>query len=207
MGRSKALLPCGDTGLTFVASLIRVLRDGGVDDALVVGRPDDGALRAEVEAHAGRYVENPRHEEGQLSSLLAGLDVADRPGVHAILMMPVDAPTVGAATVATLIRLFNDSDAPIARVVCSGRHGHPVIFARAVFSELRHADPATGARAVVRAHAENMLNVEVDDAGVLGDIDTPDEYQRVFGASFDSRSLREPLAHDRPLTTRRPPGE
>ena len=39
------------------------------------------------------------------------------------------------------------------RAVHNGRHGHPVIFARAVFQELRHADQSVGARAVVRAYA------------------------------------------------------
>lgn len=182
MGRPKALLPCGGSGLTFVARLIATLREGGVEDVLVVGRPGDAALRAEVEARGARYVENPRHEEGQLSSLLAGLDVADRPGVRAILVTPVDAPLVAAATVARLLAELHASHAPIVRAVHGGRHGHPVIFSRPVFDPLRHADPAAGARAVLQANSASVLNVEVGDAGVLADVDTPADYQRVFGA-------------------------
>jgi molybdenum cofactor cytidylyltransferase len=178
MGRSKALLPCGDSGDTFVRRLAVVLCNGGVEEALVVGRPDDEPLRTEVGALdvRARYVENPNADEGQLSSVLAGLAAADRPGVHAILVTPVDAPMIAPATVATLLSTFRSSGAPVVRAVHLGRHGHPVIFSREVFDDLRHADPALGARAVLRAHAARVVDVEVEDPGVLGDVDTPAEY-------------------------------
>jgi molybdenum cofactor cytidylyltransferase len=56
-----------------------------------------------------------------------------------------------------------------------------VIFARALFAELRGADPSRGAIAVLRAHERGILNVEVADPGVLTDVDTPEDYQRLFG--------------------------
>lgn len=177
MGRPKALLHHRNTGLTFVARLIAVMRDGGTAEALVVGRPGDAALRAEVERHGGQFIENPRPEEGQLSSLLAGLNFADHPGLTGVLMTPVDAPLIAAETIATLLREFRASGAPVVRAMHGGRHGHPVIFARAVFDELRQADAAQGAKAVVRAHAADLLNVEVPDAGVLDDVDTPADYE------------------------------
>jgi molybdenum cofactor cytidylyltransferase len=178
MGRSKALLPCGDRGDTFVRRLVGALCEGGVQDALVVGRPDDDELRAEVEGLAlrARYVENPNADEGQLSSVLAGLAAADHPGVRGILVTPVDAPMIAPATVAALIAAFRAGVAPVVRATHLGRHGHPVIFAREVFGDLRHADPAVGARAVVRAHAARSVDLEVEDPGVLGDIDTPADY-------------------------------
>jgi len=180
MGRSKALLPCGDSGLTFVASVILALSEGGVADTLVVGRPEDDALRSEVETRGARFVENLRPEDGQLSSLLAGLNVADRPGVRGVLVTPVDLPLVSGQTVAALLRAFNASAAPVARAVHRGRHGHPVIFSRKVFDELRRADPSIGAKAVVNAHAAEVLNVEVDEPAVLMDVDTPEDYTRAF---------------------------
>lgn len=181
MGRPKALLPSGASGLTFVAGLILALRGGGVEDVLVVGRPGDDPLRVEVEARGGRFVENPRADDGQLSSLLAGLNVADRPGVRGLLVTPVDVPLVTGAIVADLIREFHISEPPIVRAVHRGRHGHPVIFARAVFHELRRADPAVGAKAVLRAHASDLKDVEVDSDAVLTDVDTPEDYEGLFG--------------------------
>src|SRR5688500_18191531 len=96
MGRSKALLIAPD-GRTFVARLAETLCEGGVDAPVVVGRADDDPLRAEVEeiGCGVRFVVNADADEGgQLSSLLAGLREADRPGVRALMAVPVDAPLV-----------------------------------------------------------------------------------------------------------------
>jgi molybdenum cofactor cytidylyltransferase len=183
MGRSKALLPCGPDGETFVRRLARAFCDAGLQEALVVGRPDDPALRAEVDAMPvpARYVENANADAGQLSSLLAGLRAADHPGVRAVLVAPVDCPLISADTVAGLLAVFGSTRAPIVRACHRGRHGHPVIFARAVFDELRRADPAMGAKAVLRAHEDAIVNVEVDDPWVVRDVDTPEDYRAVFG--------------------------
>jgi len=183
MGRSKAMLLSAPGGPTFVARLARSLCEGGLSEALVVGRPEDAELRAEVESIApcARFVANRDADAGQLSSLLAGLNAADRPGVRAVLVVPVDAPLVAPETVAAVIREFESGSAPIVRAVHHGRHGHPVVFSRAMFTELRHADPAVGARAVLRAHEAVIVNVDVDDPGVLGDVDTPEDYRTLFG--------------------------
>jgi molybdenum cofactor cytidylyltransferase len=183
MGRAKALLPCGPGGESFVRRLALALSDGGVPLVLIVGRPDDQALRDEVAAmpFAARFVENAGADAGQLSSLLAGLDAADRPGTRGLLVTPVDAPLVTAGTVAALLRVFASTAAPIVRAVHGGRHGHPVVFARAVFDGLRRADPEVGAKAVLRAHALAVIDVEVDDAGVVGDVDTLEDYRALFG--------------------------
>jgi molybdenum cofactor cytidylyltransferase len=196
MGRAKALLtlpPAHDT--TFVARLAAALLDGGAADVFVVGRPDDEALRSEVERVARtagrvRFVENANADRGQLSSLIAGLNAADHPGIRAVLVTPVDLPLVRPATVAALLETFSKSAAPIVRAVRDGRHGHPVIFGRSVFGALRRADPDIGARAVVRAH--QVLDVDVGDPGVLHDIDTPDDYTRLLNSDApQNRRARE----------------
>jgi CTP:molybdopterin cytidylyltransferase MocA len=56
-----------------------------------------------------------------------------------------------------------------------------VIFGRALFAELQGADPALGAKPIVRAHQAEMIEVAVDDAGAFTDIDTPEEYERIIG--------------------------
>jgi molybdenum cofactor cytidylyltransferase len=182
MGRSKALLhaPCGRT---FVGRLVDTLSLGGVDAPFVVGRSDDEPLRLIVESLAprARWIENPDADTGgQLSSLLAGLRKADRPGIRAVMVVPVDAPMITADTVATLIAVFSATGAPIIRPRYQGRNGHPVVFSRAVFDEVRRADPALGAKAVLHAHHDTIVNVDVDDPGVAGDVDTPEDYEKLM---------------------------
>ena len=187
MGRPKALLPCGRNGASFLATVVGTLADGGVDDMVVVGRPGDERLEAEVAAVRARrerirlrFAANPHADAGQLSSVLTGLRLADRPGVRGVLVIPVDLPLVSPDTVARLLQAFQASGAPVVRPVHGGAHGHPVVFARAVFDDLRGADPSLGARAVVRAHAARIVEVEVPDPGVLSDIDTPEDYARLL---------------------------
>ena len=185
MGTSKALLPCGEGGEPFIVRLCRSLAAGGASRLLVVGREDDEALRGVVRMRipAARFVVNQEAERGgPLSSLLAGLAAIDDPAVLGVLMTPVDAPRVAPATVAALLTAFRSAPGRIVRAVHNGRHGHPVVFPREAFEQLRQADPARGAKAVVRAHEGEIVDVEVPDAGVLEDIDTPDDYTRVFPA-------------------------
>jgi molybdenum cofactor cytidylyltransferase len=70
------------------------------------------------------------------------------------------------------------------------RHGHPVIFDRAVFDELRAADPAAGAKEVVRARCGDIVNVPVEDEGAFVDLDTPEDYERVRDSLRSWDSLR-----------------
>jgi molybdenum cofactor cytidylyltransferase len=185
MGRSKALLPVAADGPSFVRKIADALRAGGIDDVLVVGRPEDDALRAEVERLGTnvRFVANTHADDGQLSSVITGLNVVDHPGTRALVVNPVDVPLVSAATVATIVQTFARTQASIVRATYQRRHGHPVLFSRAVFDDLRRADPAVGAKAVVRARAEEVVDVDVPDPAVIVDVDSPEDYARLLAGS------------------------
>jgi molybdenum cofactor cytidylyltransferase len=181
MGVPKPLLVVAPGGPTFVRALAATLVAGGAADALIVGRPDDAPLIEEVELiEAARFVPNADADRGQLSSVVAGLDAADRPGTTAVLVTPVDSPLIKPETVAALLAAFAAGRARIVRATYRGRHGHPVLFARALFDELRAADPTVGAKAVVRRHAAGTLDLDVDDPAVLDDIDAPGDYERML---------------------------
>ena len=189
MGRSKALLPCSQVpGDTFLNRIISSMRAGGIEDVLIVGRPDDAELIAAVEQSSApaRFVVNPDHERGQLTSIVAGINAVDRPGIGGLLVMPVDMPLVLPSTFRDVLATFAAHPSSIVRAVCGGRHGHPVIFDRGSFEALRRADVAVGAKAVLLAHADRVLNLELDDGGVLKDVDSREDYRAVFGRALDA---------------------
>jgi molybdenum cofactor cytidylyltransferase len=66
------------------------------------------------------------------------------------------------------------------RPAIGSRHGHPVLFDRSVFDELRRAPLTEGAKAVIRAFPDRVVNVAVDDEGCLSDIDTPADYEAML---------------------------
>lgn len=170
MGSSKAHLLATGTA-SFLDAILATLRGAGVDVVRVV--------MARGAATADGAVVNPDPSRGMLSSVQCGLGVLP-PGVDAVLLWPVDHPLVKAATVISMIEAFRHGSHPVVVPVYEGGRGHPVLFAAALIPELLSADPAVGARAVVHAHADR-LELAVPDAGVNADVDTPDDYRRVFG--------------------------
>ena len=183
MGRAKATLAAGG-GDTFLTRIVRTFLDAGVDDVIVVVGHEPDAIAGSFAASGlpARFVVNRGYDTGQLSSLLAGLNVLDRPGVSAVLVTLVDVPLVSAATVRTVVEAYTTTRAPIVRPTSGDRHGHPLLIDRALFAELRAADPSAGAKPIVRAHASAAGDIAIDDEGAFTDIDTEEEYLRAFSA-------------------------
>ena len=183
MGQAKAALPLGQTGETVVARVIRTLIEGGVPNVVVVAGAHIDAVRHAMPAHEprARVIEHAGWQQGQLSSLLAGLRAIDDPLLEAAVVTLVDVPMVSPLTVAAVIAEWRRTRSPIVRPAKGDRHGHPVIFDRTVFADLRSANPNIGAKAVFAIHKDRIVNVEVNDPGAFDDIDTPGDYERLIG--------------------------
>jgi CTP:molybdopterin cytidylyltransferase MocA len=182
MGRPKAALPLGPDGQTVLARAVASLLDAGVPRVVVVA----GAYPVEVRAALGRadrrvaVCDNAAWREGQLSSLLCGLAAVDSPWLEGVLMTLADVPLVTPGTIRRVMRAWRESGALIVRPARGGEHGHPVLFDRRLFAELRTASPDQGAKPVVRAHAAATVNVEVEDEGAFFDLDDPADYERAL---------------------------
>jgi molybdenum cofactor cytidylyltransferase len=185
MGRPKALLP-GPDGRPFVARLVRTFNAAGVSNVVVVtGSIHDAiveALAADQLPIPPVVVNNPQPALGQLSSLWTGLNAATTPATRAVLMTLVDIPLVEPSTIRRVIDAWTDTRAPVVRPAMGERHGHPVLFDQALFDALRHAPLNEGAKAVVHANADRIVNVQVNDPGCLLDVDTPADYQALIRA-------------------------
>jgi molybdenum cofactor cytidylyltransferase len=182
MGQPKALLPVA--GATFLQQAVATLQRGGCQGVTVVVRAsrDIETLRIAAAARecGADVVENPVGALEQIHSLRTGL-AALAPEVEATVVVPVDFPGIRVGVVAALIDAFRRTGAPLVVPVHRGQRGHPALFARRVFADLM-ADPLSeGARSVVHAHADSLVEVPVDEAGVLHDVDTPADYRRIVG--------------------------
>lgn len=187
MGRDKALLPLG-TG-TFVERLLEVL-DGVVSPIVVVlghhAGPIEHAITPVMARTSGaRVVRNADYRLGQLSSLQAALRTLAGERVAGALVCLVDHPAIPRSVVAEMVARFRAAGAPILipshQSPSQGRRrGHPVLFAARLFPELLAAPPGAGARAVVNAHASEIVYVETDEEAVLWDIDRPEDYEKLI---------------------------
>jgi len=174
MGRPKASVVID--GRTFVAQLLDAFRGAGVAPRYVVAAEPTAELVAACAAADATLLVNPTPQAGMLSSLHVCLHAvrAQAPLPDALFVAPVDCPRVAPATLVALAAAFATYGAPIVVPRWRGRRGHPTLFASALFHELLAAPLDVGARAVVHAHAADRFELDVDDAAVVEDLDTPD---------------------------------
>jgi molybdenum cofactor cytidylyltransferase len=180
MGAPKALLDY--RGETFLDRLIRVV--GTVAEPLVVL-----GYRAEVvqagSTRPAKFVVNPDPRRGQLSSLQTALAAAPT-DFEGFLFVPVDCPAVAEETVRRLAAAYARRDPATLFVIprYGQKRGHPVFAAPPIASEILALPPAAQARDVVHSHVPDTLYVDVDDPGILADIDDPAAYRQLIEAAL-----------------------
>ncbi len=177
MGKPKPLLRFQDE--TFLEHMVTVLQGSRVDGVTVVLGPQADAVMCTLDLSEVEVVVNSDYTQGQLSSLLAGLKRIPAES-EAILMCLVDHPFLTTALVDQMIEAFIRTKAPIVIPTFERRRGHPTLFSQAVFDELLCAPMDQGARWVVYAHEDRVLEVPVVDRSLLLGINTPDEYRSHF---------------------------
>jgi molybdenum cofactor cytidylyltransferase len=199
MGNPKPLLDAG--GRNFLERVAAALRDGGATELIVGVRSEKGPIAAAALAAGARVVVPESVDDGPIATIREAIRSAEGdPEIQGLLLLPVDHPRVKAGTVAALLQAaFSPSDgnpdtlaraspsAPIVIPVHRGKWGHPVFLSREVFPDLLEPELEEGARTVVERHRDRVLQVEVDDAGVLADLNTLADYRRHFPDSFRRR--------------------
>jgi len=167
-GVAKALLPYGDQ--TYLAAIIATAkRVGLVDAVVVVGEPFAREVAAEARRLGLRVRVNPAPERGMASSVALGFAAIAAGPADAAWLWPVDHPFVQAATLARIAAARGAH--AVAQPRYQGRGGHPPLIARPLWPAL--ATTGTTARDVIRA--AQPVAIEVDDAGVVRDVDLPEE--------------------------------
>lgn len=139
----------------------------GVHETLLVVRPDTPPAAARPGV---RLVPNPRYAEGMGTSLRTGIEAAPA-DADAFVVALADMPGVSASLVTTLLARWAAGRERIVVPVHRGHRGHPVILPARFRPELLALSGDVGARGILRAHADAVEEVPVDDPGVLFDVD------------------------------------
>jgi molybdenum cofactor cytidylyltransferase len=178
MGTDKARL--GYNNRTFLETILNTLAEAGIERVAVVLGHHAEEIRQSVNLRGAEVVINPDFRLGQTSSLQIGLNALDSRELEAVVLCLVDHPAVSAPTVRQLVDAFGKSRMPVVIPTYSGRHGHPVVIARRLFDELKSLGPDAGANTVVRRYQGATQFLEVNDPGILLNIDDPESYQRLL---------------------------
>ena len=137
-----------------------------------------GHQREKVEAAlAGlpiTFTHNPDFADGLSTSLKAGIAALPEEADAAVVCLG-DMPQVDAALIDRLSDAFDpERGALIVAPTFGGKRGNPVVWARRFFSELAALQGDVGARHLIGAHADALVEVPAENRGVFLDVDTPD---------------------------------
>jgi molybdenum cofactor cytidylyltransferase len=181
MGSPKALVPF--RGKTFVEHLIEITRHPRVAVTRIVVGAHADEIRGRLAAHASAIVVNADWEQGQLSSIQAGVRSLPSGETGGMILCPVDHPIVSAQMIARLIEEFDASGTSITLPMYRGRRGHPLIFRATLYPELLSASAEVGARQVVWAHEADTCAVPTDEEGVVLNINDPITLERALAGT------------------------
>lgn len=187
MGEPKQVMRI--RGKPLLRIVLETLRKAKVDETVVVLGPDAGRTMEEVGIKGERVVVNPRQSEGMSSSLRLGLRSLS-PDTTAAVVVLGDMPLLSPSTVNRIIDGYLSKGAPVVVPTYRGVRGNPVLFARSVFPEIMKIRGDVGARSVVDSQGGAVLEVPVADEGVIVDIDTQSDYERVAARSRRARRRR-----------------
>ena len=176
MGSPKALLPF--QGKPFLEHLLEVTHHPRISARRVVLGAHAEAIVKAIDVPQDEIVINEEWEQGQLSSLHAGIRSLP-PGTEGLVVCLIDHPLISASLVDELISHFHASKTPIVLPTFEGRRGHPVIFAASLYDELLQAPLDVGARAVVWAHRKEVHEFSTAEEGCVLNLNDPETFERV----------------------------
>lgn len=183
MGRPKLALPLGDR--TVLECVVGAVRDGGVNDVLVVIGPGTAFLQPLAE-HAGAHVHVlPEETPDMRATVKAGLAWIEEhhhpQNNDAWLLLPADHPTLQPSVVSTLLAAADEHPAhSIALPTFAGKRGHPTLFRWKHVAGIRELPGDRGLNAYIRAHADEVFELPWSSGEVLLDLDTPGDYGRLL---------------------------
>lgn len=174
MGDFKPMLNIGS--ISIAQRIVANFRQAGVDKIVMITGYNATTLERHLSGNGIIFLRNENYETTQMfDSAKIGLnylkDKCDR-----ILFTPVDIPLFTSATVKTLV----ESEAELACPVCDGKQGHPILIASRLVEAILADSGEAGLKGAISRCGVELQEIAVEDAGVLHDADTPEDYRTLL---------------------------
>src|SRR5262245_58288154 len=172
MGRPKALLEF--RGRTFLENILEAIARSSIGYTSVVV----GHHRREIEnaVRGAPIIFNPDYEKGMVTSLQTGIRSLPTDSIGAFLFL-VDHPVVETETIQAMVP--SAASNRIVQPTFEGRRGHPVFLGAEILKEILALPSSQGADVVVRRDSKRIIEIPVNARGILVDVDTPEEYEKL----------------------------
>ncbi len=177
IGQVKQLLAFRET--TLLGLVIENVAGSLLDEViLVLGHGADEIQKA-VRLEGVRVVMNQAYEQGQSTSLRAGLSAVSEE-TDGVMFILGDQPLVGPEVMNALIDGYGRTRAPIVLPTYRRRRGNPVVVDRVLFPRVESLTGDVGARVLFEEYAEEIVEIEVEDDSIHFDLDTWEDYQELL---------------------------
>ncbi|TNF84854.1 MAG: nucleotidyltransferase family protein [Acidobacteria bacterium] len=167
-------------GETLVRRIARRALESNLIDVVVVVGYREREIKAALGVLPLQVVVNPDFEQGQSTSVRAGLAEV-RPDATAVMFLPVDQPFLTRSLIDHLIAVHEKTGAQIVVPAYEDQRGAPVLFDSTLFPELAHLTGDSGGRQLFPRHQEKIVEVQLTSREPLLDIDTPEDWERLQG--------------------------
>jgi molybdenum cofactor cytidylyltransferase len=169
------MLPCKQLaeidGETIIERVLRNAQASEVDEVIAVLGYMANDVAKRIKSPKIKIVVNHEYENGLSSSLKAGLQAIDSKASAGLFLLG-DQPFVDSSVINKVVSEYARSHARIVVPTFKGQRGNPVLFDKSLFDEIMALSGDVGGRKIATEHDPEVLTVEVDDPGVLIDIDT-----------------------------------
>lgn len=162
-------------GKTIIENVIENVTSSKVDKTMVVLGSVSELILETITGLKVSHCYNDNYKEGMLSSVKCGFRNLP-PDLQSVLVFQGDQPLIPPQTVNDVIDSWRMSGKGIVIPVISGKRGHPVLIDRKYRDEIDKLSDDLGLRSLATKFKEDVLEVEVNNSGILRDIDTPEDY-------------------------------
>ena len=188
MGKqNKLFLKLGNQSV--IQQVVANLKNSKVSDTFVVTGHEQELVEEELEGASVTFINNPEYAKGLSTSLRTAL--AGVPQEYSgVLVCLGDMPFVQPKHIDALIEAFNPvSEHQICVPTFQGKRGNPVLWDRRYMQEMMEVRGDVGAKHIIGDYEEFVTEVELNDASVITDLDTPEVYSElVNNGELDTES-------------------
>lgn len=174
MGSQKLLLPFGQS--TIIETVVDNVLNSSIDHVMVVLGASQKEVRDILGNRGIQFCYNKEHEKGMLSSVICGIRALPD-DVSSALIFLGDQPGIPPSVTNAVIDAYSEELFGIVIPVFNYRRGHPLLVDMKYRKEIEHLDLEEGLKSLRHHFPEDVLEVEVDEPGILVDIDTPADYK------------------------------
>lgn len=174
MGRNKLLLELD--GRPLISHVVDHLLTLKLPEVVVVLGHEAEAVRKALGNRDVRFITATDYASGMSASLKAGLAGLSS-SLDAAFILLADMPLVSSALLQQLIAAYNPVEGrSIVLPVHAGKRGNPVLWDRRFFADMQKLAGDVGARHLIGEHADQVVEIAVEDTAIFHDIDTPQAY-------------------------------